>query len=106
MSLRIEWRSRAEGDDAIITVDDGTDRVLKSWPANLDVLVEFLNDMRGFTEDEGHDDLGDASGWGDLVIARSEAGDVLTVNPQLYWEGVAYWFRAHGTDPHLWRRRT
>ena len=27
--------------------------------------------------------------WGELVIARSESGDVLDVDPQLYWEGIA-----------------
>jgi hypothetical protein len=40
--------------------------------------------------------------WGDLVIARSEDGDVLGVDPQLYWEGVAGWYRARGDDPHRW----
>jgi hypothetical protein len=109
MGLRIEWRSRAEGDDALLTVDENTDTVLDAWEADAASLTDFLNDMAGLSAHRGRDGIDlsqrDPEQWGDLVIARSEDGDVLSIEPQLYWEGVAYWFRSRGDDPHPWRGR-
>ena len=107
MALRIEWRSRTEGDDTILAVENGSDAVVKTWSADADLLTDFLNDMVGL-------DAKSTNGvdysqrfpqeWGDLVMARSDAGDVLWVDPQLYWEGIAHWFRSRGRDPHPARR--
>ena len=107
MALRIEWRSRAEGDDTILAVEEGSNAVVNTWLADTDLLTDFLNDMVGL------DTGGDAKSsngvdysqrapreWGELVIARSDTGDVLSIDPQLYWEGIAYWFRSRGRDPH------
>jgi len=103
MALRIEWRSRAEGDDTILAVEDGSSAVVRAWLADTDLLTDFLNDMVGL-------DMKSTNGvdysqrspqeWGDLVMARSDTGDVLSVDPQLYWDGIAYWFRSRGRDPH------
>jgi hypothetical protein len=106
MEVRIEWRSKAEGDDALLAVEEENETVLEAWPADHELLRDFLNDMVGLKPHARNG--GDVARrfpdeWGDLVIARSESGDVLTIDPQLYWEGVAYWFRSRGDDPHPWR---
>jgi len=108
MGLRIEWRSKTEGDDALLTFEEESNTVLQAKPADPALLTDFLNDMETldtkglygtkFSEEN-------PERWGELVIARSEDGDVLSVDPQLYWEGVAYWFRARGNDPHPWHGR-
>ncbi len=107
MGLRIEWRSKAEGDDALLAVEVESDDVLEAWAADADSLTNFLNDMDGLDAHGGRDKIDaaqrDPEHWGDLVIARSESGDVLSVDPQLYWEGVSYWFRSRGRDPHPWQ---
>jgi hypothetical protein len=108
MGLRFEWRSKAEGDDAVLAVEDHSDTVLQAWKAEPALLTDLLNDMTGLdvkTRDRKDSAQQTPDDWGALVIARSESGDVLSVEPQLYWEGVAYWFRSRGEDPHPWRGR-
>ena len=108
MALRIEWRSRAEGDDTILAVEDGSNAVLKAWLADTDLLTDFLNDMVGLdlvgTEPKSTNGVDysqrSPQEWGDLVISRSDTGDVLSIDPTLYWGGIAYWFRSRGRDPH------
>ena len=104
---RIEWRSRSEGDDVLIAVDEDSNEVLRAWAADPALLTDFLNDMTELaSQSSGSDDQPTQQNWGDLVVSRSAEGDVLDIDPQLYWEGVAYWFRSRGADPHPWHRRT
>ena len=42
--------------------------------------------------------------WGELVIARAKTGEVLTMDPERFWDGIYRWFRSQGVDPHPWRR--
>lgn len=109
MGLLIEWRSKAEGDDALLAVAEDTYTVLKAWKADPALLTDFLNDMAGLnamgTHREGTREPSPEE-WGELVIARSESGDVLSIDPQLYWEGISYWFRSRGADPHPWYPRS
>jgi hypothetical protein len=109
MPLQIEWRSRADGEDAILAVEGDSNSVLEVWEVDPAMLTDFLNDMTELDNQKGQHtrDIGqkDPDDWGKLVIARSESGDVISVDPELYWGGVAYWFRARGDDPHLWRSR-
>jgi hypothetical protein len=116
MALRMEWRRRAEGDETILAVETGSNAVVKAWPADTDLLADFLNDMAGLdpTAPNAGGDTKPTNGvdhtqhppqeWGDVVMSRSEDGDVLWVDPALYWEGIAYWFRSKGRDPHPARR--
>jgi hypothetical protein len=106
MGLRIEWRSRKEGDDVIIAVDDSSNEVLRAWEADPELLTDFLNDMSELSDAATGKERLPNDNWGNLVIARSSEGDVLEVDPQLYWEGIAYWFRSRGNDPHLWQGRS
>jgi hypothetical protein len=105
MALTIEWRRRTEGDETILAIEDG--RVVGAWAASTDLLMDYLNDMKGLDIVKGESKTNGVDhtqraprDWGELVIARSEDGEVLTIDPGLYWEGIAYWFRSRGLDPH------
>ena len=106
--MRIEWRSRAEGDDSILAVNDEGSSVVRVWTADAPILTDFLNDMLTMDTQNGRNglDLGqrDPQHWGALVLARSDSGDLLHVDPELYWDRITYWFRSRGEDPHSWRK--
>jgi hypothetical protein len=105
MGIRIEWRSNVEGDDVLLKVQDD-DHIVHAWEANPALLKDFLNDMTRFADGGGAAtiDENDPKRWGQLVIARSEDGDVLAIDPESYWARIGYWFRSHGDDPHPYRR--
>ena len=111
MTARIEWRTRGNGDDALVFVreyGEAGDTVMKSWGADQGRLSDFLNDMDGLDTDNARLETDvserDPKQWGKLVIARAQdGGDVLAIDPEPYWDGIYYWFRAHGVDPHPWR---
>ena len=112
MAARIEWRTRREGDDALLFVGEfgeDSNTVLKTWGADPVMLTDFLNDMAQLDTAAGLMQVNvnqrEPQHWGQLVLARSPSGDVLTINPELYWQGIYYWFRSRGTDPHPWRGR-
>lgn len=106
--MRFEWRSRKPGDDALLAVSDGGDSVSQAWVADAPLIGDFLNDMEKLAADrKGANGLEAAQRvpgfWGPLVLARSDAGDILQVDPELYWDRMLFWFRAKGDDPHPWR---
>ena len=112
MAARIEWRTRGRGNDALIYVgefgeDDNT--VLRTWDADSAVLADFLNDMEGLDTAvaglEVDADRRDPEQWGKLVLVRLPTGEVTHVDPEPYWDGIYYWFRSRGVDPHKWRGR-
>src|SRR5437870_2053076 len=105
--MRIEWRSRGEGDDALVAISDEDQRVVRAWVADPALLTDFLNDMMKIDARDGRNGLDvsqrDPLHWGRLVLARSDSGDLLDVDPELYWDRITYWFRSRGDDPHPWR---
>ena len=110
MAARIEWRTKGKGDDALLFVgefgeDDNT--VLRTWDADSALLTDFLNDMADLdTQVAGLEvdaDQRNPEQWGRLVLSRTPSGEVLDVNPEPYWDGIYYWFRSRGVDPHKWR---
>jgi hypothetical protein len=113
MTTRIEWRTKGTGDDALIFVrefGEAGDAVLKTWSADSGRLTDFLNDMQGLDSVVGtletDIDQRDPLSWGKLVLSRAQpGGDVLDIDPEIYWDEVYYWFRSRGTDPHRWRPR-
>ena len=48
-------------------------------------------------------DQRDPEQWGKLVLTRLPTGEVVHVDPEPYWDGIYYWFRSRGVDPHKWR---
>jgi hypothetical protein len=105
--MRFEWRHRGENNDALLAVEEDGDTVLEAWEADATLLADFLNEMTGLDAHKGRGSLDvsqrDPQQWGGLVIARSDSGDVLSIDPELYWDRVKYWFRSRGKDPHPWR---
>ncbi len=105
MALSAEWRTDGTF-DAVLIVDDNT--VREALPANPDVLSKLLtntgdlNDWQGGQAVQG--DKRSPSAWGELVIARAQTGEVITMDPRLFWEGVYSWFRSRGVDYDTPRR--
>ncbi len=105
--MRIEWRYQDQ-QDTLLTVDEDGRAALEVWDLDRALLADFLNLMTGLN-DYGRQPIAadvprDPQEWGQLVIARSDAGDVFRVDPELYWDRVSHWFRAQGSDPNPWRR--
>ena len=112
MTARIEWRTRGAGDHALLFVGEfgeDSNTVLQTWGADPALLADFLNDMAALDTATGLLEVDvsqrEPQQWGKLVLARSQSGDVLTIDPERYWDGIYYWFRSRGTDPHPWRGR-
>ena len=107
MAVRVEWRTRGDMDDTLLVVDDD-DTVRQAVPAAAPVLRDFLNDMVGLDAwQQGPavaEDRRSPAAWGELVIARARTGEVLTMDPELFWEGIYLWFRSRGVDPHPLQR--
>ncbi|MFN0071948.1 MAG: hypothetical protein ACKVVP_10730 [Chloroflexota bacterium] len=113
MTARIEWRTKGKGDDALVFVrefGEAGDTVLKTWSADPELIADFLNDMdRLDSADVRLESAVDQRApyqWGELVLSRAQqGGDVLAIDPEHYWDGIYYWFRSRGLDPHPWRPR-
>jgi hypothetical protein len=113
MTARIEWRTKGKGDDALLLVTEygeAPDTVMKTWPADSRLLADFLNSMAELDAAaprlETDVDKRDPEDWGKLILSRAQRdGDVLEIDPEIYWDGIYYWFRSRGLDPHPWKRR-
>ena len=113
MTARIEWRTRGKGDDTLLFVGEfgeDSNTVLRKWEGNPTLIADFLNDMTdldtvviGLEIDVRERE---PQQWGKLVLARSQSGDILTIDPELYWDGISRWFRSRGADPHPMRKPT
>ena len=94
--------------DTLLVVDEDDNTVRQAMGATPLLLQDFLNDMAGLgTWREGPavaTDKRSPAAWGQLVIARAKTGEVLTMDPELFWDGIYRWFRSRGVDPHPWRR--
>ena len=101
MALIAEWRTKGES-EAILIVDDEDNTVREALAADPAVLSNFLTDMGDLnTWRGGHsvdDDKRRPEAWGELVIARANTGEVITMDPERYWEGIYSWFRSRGVD--------
>ena len=101
MALIAEWRTKGEA-ETILIVDDEDNTVREALTANPAVLSNFLTDMGDLTTWRGgnsvDDDKRSPEAWGELVIARANSGEVLTMDPERYWEGIYTWFRSRGVD--------
>jgi len=108
MAVRVEWRTRGERDDTLLVVDDDDNTVCQAVEADPTVLRDFLNEMAGLdTWRQGPSvaqDKRSPAAWGHVVMARAKTGEVLTMDPELYWDGIYLWFRSRGVDPHPLRR--
>jgi hypothetical protein len=100
-SLRGEWRT-GNGPDVVLIVDEDENRVRDAFLATPGILSKLLTtpgDFEAWRSDMTvNSDRQDPSAWGELVIARAATGQVITMDPELFWEGVYDWFRSRGVD--------
>ncbi|MCG3776497.1 MAG: hypothetical protein JW395_3356 [Nitrospira sp.] len=105
MAQRIEWRTMGEADDAIVVVDEDNNAVDRVQEATPTILRLFLNDIVDIKNLEGgvrlKDSERDPDTWGELIMARGLSGEVLDMDPELFWDGIYTWFRSRGVDPNL-----
>ena len=101
MALSAEWRNDGEIETVLIVDDeDNTVRqALVAGPAVLSDLLTNMGDLRRWRGDHPiNDDMRSPEAWGDLVIARADTGEVITMEPDRFWDGIYYWFRSRGVD--------
>jgi hypothetical protein len=100
MTLSAEWRTNGEFDAVLIVEDNRT--VREAMLATPDVLHRLLTDTGDLNGWSGggtvEGDKRAPSAWGDLVIARAHTGEVLTMDPERFWNGIYQWFRSRGVD--------
>ena len=100
MALRIEWRT-GPGRDTVLIVDERSS-VIAAVPADAAVLTKMLTDPGSLDCWEGSRPLEAVDRvpgtWGELVISRGASGEILTMDPELFWNGIYEWFRSRGID--------
>ena len=96
-----EWRTNGEH-DVVLVLDDDTGQVREALVADADVLRRFLTGPSEMHTWRGRRpvqaDRRAPESWGELVMARSASGEVLTMDPELFWDGIYTWFRSRGVD--------
>ena len=101
MALFAEWRAKDET-EAVLIVDDEDNKVRQALAASPAVLSNFLTDMGDLSAWRGEHPVDggnrDPAAWGNLIIARAETGEVITMDPERYWDGIYGWFRSRGVD--------
>ena len=100
MALRIEWRT-GPGRDTVLVIN-GRSTVVAALPADASVLSKMLTDPGSLDTWEGPRPLEAVDRlpgtWGELVISRGETGEILNMDPELFWNGIYEWFRSRGID--------
>lgn len=101
MGLSAEWRNDGEI-ETIIIVDDADNTVRQALVADPALLSSLLTNMGDLSSWQGgitiDKDKLNPEAWGDLVIARADSGEVITMEPERYWDGIYHWFRSRGVD--------
>jgi hypothetical protein len=96
-----EWRTKGDSADAVLVLDD-SGKVYEALTASQPVLSRFLTDMADLAKYSGESSVGgedrNPETWGELVIRRAISGEVIEVEPELFWHGIYTWFRSHGVD--------
>jgi hypothetical protein len=102
--MSVEWRHK-DGADAIVHVDPRVEGVTEVATPDADDLKAYLAVAAGLDQWRGALDwrpvnggLHNPSEWGELVLSRTDAGEVIYVDPELFWDGVYRWFRSRGVD--------
>lgn len=107
MELRIEWRTTGDTGNSIVFIDDDSNSVSRvidgdSYKNDARALGVFLNDIpdldAGWEEKPVADANRDPASWGHLVMARANSGEVLEMDPVLFWHSISIQFRLRGTD--------
>jgi hypothetical protein len=66
------------------------------------ILRKFLTDMGDLQLWAGDQPVAGAltspAAWGETVISRASSGEVLDLDPELFWDRIYRWFRSRGVD--------
>lgn len=104
MAMSVEWRLR-DGADAFLLLDSRSHAVSAVCAPDEGILKSFLrvtgtlDAWQGWSEWcplEAVDQ--NPERWGELVLSRADNGDVISIDPELYWQGIYRWFRSRGRD--------
>jgi hypothetical protein len=92
----------------VIVGEDGM--ALTACPVDVPILRKFLTDMGDLRQWAGDQPAEKAprspEAWGDTVISRGHSGEVLMVDPELFWDRIYRWFRSRGVDYDSQERST
>jgi hypothetical protein len=101
MPWTAQWRTKGPFSDAVLVLDD-SGKVSEALLASQIVLSRLLTQMGDLESWRGDTpvsvDENDPETWGQLVIARAHTGEVIEVEPELFWHGIYLWFRSRGVD--------
>ena len=104
MTMHVEWRTKGEINDTIILVDADQHKVNNALEANPKLLTTYLNEMdlsNWQSGDAVQGNLTEPESWGELVMSRGAGGEIVDMDPELFWDGIYQWFRSRGIDPNL-----
>jgi hypothetical protein len=100
VTLSAEWRTAPAGDTIVVVGEDGM--VQAACQVDVLILRKFLTDMGDLRQWVGDQPVEKAlrspGAWGDTVISRGNSGEVLTLDPELFWDRIYRWFRSRGVD--------
>jgi hypothetical protein len=98
MTVTVEWRSGRYG-EVVLLVDESS-LVAAALPADDSLLSRFLTGME--LDDAWADSAPVQSqspdSWGEVVISRALSGEVLLVDPEIFWDRIYRIYRANGVD--------
>ena len=100
LAFSAEWRSLGES-EAVLIIDE-SNTVREAHAADPAVLSRLLTNLGELNAWHGaapvDDDKRDPEAWGHLIISRAETGEVITMDPERFWDGIYTWFRSRGVD--------
>lgn len=102
--MSVEWRTR-DGAETLLLVDADARAISELAPPDEGTLRSYLA-VTGTGETwttwqawrPVHGASQDPDDWGELVLSRADNGDVISIDPELFWASVHRWFRSRGTD--------
>jgi hypothetical protein len=100
MAWSAEWRTKGQQNDAVFVLDD-QHGLRQAFSATQPALARLLTQMGDLASWKGASvavDERNPDAWGELVISRAETGEVIEVDPELFWQGIYVWFRSQGVD--------
>lgn len=102
--MTVEWRFH-DGADAIVLVDAGAEAVSEVPTPDAGVLKDYLavsGNLERWRSSMAwrpvNGDSCDPNAWGELVLSRADSGEVIYLDPELFWERVYRCFRSRGVD--------
>ena len=101
MAWTAEWRTQGDSVDAVLLLDE-EGMVREAFSASQPTLSRFLTQMGDLESWKAklaiNRDKRDPGAWGQLIMVRASGGEVLEVDPELFWHGIYMWFRSRGVD--------